>query len=308
MQGLCAESVQWRNGQLDKAFFLNHDHRVGFCSNDGQGEDQQGGVDVRGSTSRSGASVIRACGAIVIRACGTIVSRTCSGRGHKIRPAANMEAAKAVVSVRRAEPLMSDQVNVDKWSVRAVSKAVDNFWVTVRVAYLCLVTVMRHPDLIVTATGSNFAFFWLIRCLLRSAGALCHEFSWTDQRSGIFVCLVTFPTATIVRVNHEDLILCTFNLTSPCTVGKWVPIHVSDNFILSSEAEKSRVTLMSNPELTVASALTKTVVRITASDGVYRTRCRCSGSCSCSRTGCSCSCGSGCSSGSSSGCRASRVL
>ena len=85
VQGLCAKSVQWSNGQLDKAVFLNHDHRVGFCSNDGQGENQQGGVDVRGSTSRSGASVIRACWAIVIRACGTIVSRTCSGRGHKIR-------------------------------------------------------------------------------------------------------------------------------------------------------------------------------------------------------------------------------
>jgi len=191
-----------------------------------------------------------------------------------------MERTQAVVAIVRAEPIVSDQVNVDKWKLGVPFRTVDNFWVTVRVAYLCLVTVMRHPDLIVTATGSNFAFFWLIRCFLWCAGALCHEFSWTDQRSGVFVCLVTFPTATIVRVNHKDLVLCTFNLTSPCTVGKWVPIHVSDNFILRSETKKSRVTLMSNKELTVASALTKTVVRIAASDGVYRTRCRCSSSCS----------------------------
>ena len=45
MQGLCAKSVQWSNGQLDKAVFLNHDHRVDFGRNDGQGEDQQRGED-----------------------------------------------------------------------------------------------------------------------------------------------------------------------------------------------------------------------------------------------------------------------
>ena len=45
MQWLCAKSVQWSNGQLDKAVLLNHDHRVDFGRNDGQGEDQQRGED-----------------------------------------------------------------------------------------------------------------------------------------------------------------------------------------------------------------------------------------------------------------------
>merc|ERR1719228_626558 len=114
---------------------------------------------------------------------------------------------------------------------------------------------MRHPDLIVTATGSNFAFFWFIRCLLWCARALCHEFSWTNQRSGVFVCLVTFPTATVVRVNHKDLVLCTFNLASPRIIWKWLSIHISDYFIVCAKAEEARVTLMSDKELTVASAL-----------------------------------------------------
>ena len=83
-------------------------------------------------------------------------------------PAANMEATKAVGSIRRAEPLMTeefflpldsvffrsydyelpdviiidyslcysrDQVNVDKWGFRAVFKAVYYFRSLVRVAY-----------------------------------------------------------------------------------------------------------------------------------------------------------------------------
>jgi len=165
---------------------------------------------------------------------------------------------------------VSDQVNVDKWSVRAVLKAVHYFWVPVRVAYLCFMAVMRDPDLIVAAALSNLTFYRLIRCCLRSAGTFCHESSWTNQRSGILVCLMAFPTATIMRVNHKDLVLCTFNLASPRIIWKWLSIHISDFFIVCAKAEEARVTLMSDKELTVASALTKTVVRIAACNWARR--------------------------------------
>jgi len=58
---------------------------------------------------------------------------------------------------------MSDQVNVDKWSVRAVLKAVHYFWVPIRVAYLCFMAIMRHPDLIVAAALSDLTFYRFIR-------------------------------------------------------------------------------------------------------------------------------------------------
>jgi len=46
-----------------------------------------------------------------------------------------MEGTQAVVAIVRAEPIVSDQVNVDKWKLGVPFRTVDNFWVTVRVAY-----------------------------------------------------------------------------------------------------------------------------------------------------------------------------
>ena len=66
-----------------------------------------------------------------------------------------MEGTQAVVAIVRAEPIVTgklffniklnhvivvscylrDQVNVDKWKLGVPFRTVDNFWVTVRVAY-----------------------------------------------------------------------------------------------------------------------------------------------------------------------------
>ena len=129
-----------------QSLHLNHDYRADFGHNDGQGEDQQRGKDAWRAIVRLRHQVRLDKENIWQRFnCGKYFSH----------PAANMEGTQAVVAIVRAEPFVTgklffnielnrvivvscylrDQVNIDKWKGGVPFRAVDNFWVTVRVAY-----------------------------------------------------------------------------------------------------------------------------------------------------------------------------
>jgi len=150
---------------------------------------------------------------------------------------------------------VSDQVDTDEWS----------FWVfashnvLICAANLCFCAIMGHPHLSVTGTLSHFARLWLIISWCVSAGAFCVESSRADQWPGVFIGLVTLPAAAIMRVNHKDLIISALDLTS-LVFGVWNHLPIFD------QAEETRVALVGNPELAIATTLAKGVVCIAALD------------------------------------------
>jgi len=154
---------------------------------------------------------------------------------------------------------VSDQVDTDEWS----------FWVfashnlLICAADLCLCAIMGHPHLSVTGAFSHLANLWLLSSWFISAGAFCVESSRADQWPGVFIGLVTLPTATIMRVDHKDLIISALDLTS-LVFGVW------DHLPIFNQAEETRMALVGNPELAIATTLAKGVVCIAALDRAGR--------------------------------------
>jgi len=154
---------------------------------------------------------------------------------------------------------MSDEVDID---VRGgLVAALHNMlsWA----ADLCFCAIVGHPHLSVTGTLSHLANIWLFWGWFVGAGTFGVESSWADQGSSVLVGLVTRPTAAVMRVNHENLVLSALDFT-PLELGIWYHLSIFD------QAEETRMTLMGDPELAIASALAKGVVCIAASDRAGR--------------------------------------
>jgi len=151
---------------------------------------------------------------------------------------------------------VSDEVDIDVWGCLIATS--NNMLFSIADLRLC--AIVRHPHLSVTCTFSHFANFWLFFRWFVGAGAFGVESSWADERPSVLVGLLTRPTATIMRINHKDLVRSTLDLTA-LVLG--VPnLQISS---ISHQAEETRMALMGDPELSIATAVAQGVVCIAAS-------------------------------------------
>jgi len=128
---------------------------------------------------------------------------------------------------------------------------------------LCFCAIVGHPHLGVTCALSHLANIGLLWGWLVGAGTFSVESSGADQWPSVLVGLVTLPTAAVMRVNDEDLIRSTLDLT---------PLELSAlyHFSIFDQAEEARMALMGDPELTIAATLAEGVVCIAANDRAWR--------------------------------------
>jgi len=122
-----------------------------------------------------------------------------------------------------------------------------------------------NPHLSITGTLSHLANVRLLFGWCLSAGTFSIESSRANQWPRVFVGLVASPTAAVMRVDDEDLVLSALNLAS-------LVFGVRNHLSIFNQAEETRMALMGNPELAIAATVAKGVVCIAASDWTGRTR------------------------------------